>query len=228
MQRIGILGGISAASTLHYYDTLHRLYYQAHGDYYYPEILVNSLNFQHFTDLENSADPEPYRQYILQGLARLARAGADFAVMAANSPHSVLEDIRPQLPLPVVSILDAVGRRARELGMKRLLLTGIAYTMRGTFYPRGLAPYGIQVVVPTPEEQQRIDHIIFSQLAIHQVDAASKAFFLELLASYPVDGVILGCTELPQLVTQADTAVPLLNSLELHCQAALQYAALPS
>ena len=60
------------------------------------------------------------------------------------------------------------------------------------------------------------------------MDAASKAFFLELLASYPVDGVILGCTELPQLVTQADTAVPLLNSLELHCQAALQYAALPS
>ena len=95
--------------------------------------------------------------------------------------------------------------------------------MRGIFYQQGLKKYGIEVITPSPEEQDTINGIIFSELVINEVNPASKKRFLQIIESYPVDGVILGCTELPQLISQRDTQVSLLNSLLLHCTAALDY-----
>ncbi len=224
MKKIGILGGISAASTLHYYERLHAVFFRENKHYYYPEIVIDSLNFQYFTDLENQNRMDEYRQYILSGLNNLQKAGAEFAIMAANSPHSVLADIIDAAPLPILSIVDAVGQRAQKSGLKKLLLTGIAYTMQGTFYHSGLKKYGIEVLVPSKEEQETIDQIIFSELVINRVTDVSKRKFLKTISSYPVDGVILGCTELPQLVSQADTGICLLNSLEIHCEETLKYA----
>jgi aspartate racemase len=224
MKKIGIMGGISAASTLHYYQMLHDLFYERHHHYYFPEMVIDSLNFQYFTDLENEHRTEEYKAYIAQSFQNLKSAGADFIIMAANSPHAVIDAI-PSAPYPpVLSIVDAVGACARGLGFKKLLLTGISYTMQSTFYQTGLLKYGIEVITPTPEEQAIINTIIFSELVINITTEASKKKFIEIIASYSVDGVILGCTELPQLVTQADTTQYLLNSLAIHCQAALNYA----
>lgn len=224
MKRIGILGGISLASTLAYYKTITDFYYDRFQDYYYPEILINSLNFQYFTDLEDQNRMEEYKAYILEGISRLEKAGADFVLMAANSPHSVLEEIRPQIALPVVSIVDAVAEKAQEMGLKTVLLTGIRYTMQRTFYQEGFRKYGIHVLVPNAQEQETINQIIFGELVIHKKTKAAQDAFKEILSRYKKDGVILGCTELPLLLEQGDVDFPLLNSLELHCRAALEAA----
>ncbi|WP_312048175.1 aspartate/glutamate racemase family protein [Anaerotignum sp.] len=118
MKKFGIIGGINSASTLHYYKTLHDLFYNQYHHYYYPEIVIDSLNFQYFTDLENENRMDEYKQYIINSFHNLERAGADFAIMAANSPHSVLEDIRKDISIPVISIVDAVGQKAKDLGSK--------------------------------------------------------------------------------------------------------------
>lgn len=144
--------------------------------------------------------------------------------MAANSPHSVLEKIRPQIALPVVSIVDAVAREAKKMGLKTVLLTGIRYTMQRTFYQEGFQKYGIQVLVPNAEEQDTINHIIFDELVIHKKTKAAQDTFQAILSRYPTDGVILGCTELPLLLQQDDTEIPLLDSMKLHCRAALDFA----
>ncbi|WP_304507864.1 aspartate/glutamate racemase family protein [Anaerotignum sp.] len=224
MKKIGIVGGISSASTLHYYKTLHDLFYQRYHHYYYPEMVIDSLNFQYFTDLENENRMAEYKDYILHSFHTLKRAKADFAIMAANSPHSILEEIRGDIQIPVLSIVDAVGKKAQSLGLKKLLLTGIAYTMQSSFYETGLMKYGIQVITPTPEEQEIINQIIFSELVINLIQESSQKTFLKIISSYSVDGVILGCTELPQLVSQGDTDICLLNSLEIHCQETIKYA----
>lgn len=224
MKRIGILGGISLASTLAYYKTITDFYYDRFHDYYYPEILINSLNFQYFTDLEDQNRMEEYKAYILEGISRLEKAGADFVLMAANSPHSVLEEIRPQIALPVVSIVDAVAEKAQEMGLKTVLLTGIRYTMQRTFYQEGFRKYGIHVLVPNAQEQETINQIIFGELVIHKKTKAAQDAFKKILSHYKKDGVILGCTELPLLLEQGDVDFPLLNSLELHCRAALEAA----
>lgn len=223
MKKIGILGGISSASTIHYYDTLHNLYYKEFMNYYFPEMIIESLNFQYFTDLENADNMVDYEKYIIKGINNLKNAGADFVIMAANSPHSVLEDVCQQVDIPILSIVDAVARKAKKLGLKKLLLTGIMYTMQRDFYPKGLSKYDIQVVIPTLKEQEIINNIIFNELAINKSSSTSKKKFLEIVSSYDVDGVILGCTELPQLVSKEDTNMTLLNSLEIHCEEAIQY-----
>lgn len=138
MKKIGILGGISYTSTLRYYEYLHELHYQHRGDYYYPEMVIESMNFQYFTDLENEGPQENYESYILKGLQDLQAAGSDFLIMAANSPHSVLADIRPHLAVPVLSIVDAVGRKAQSMGLKK---TGV--NRYSTYHERILLSRGI-------------------------------------------------------------------------------------
>lgn len=95
--------------------------------------------------------------------------------------------------------------------------------MGSNFYHIGLLKYGIEVVTPTVEEQEIINRIIFSELVINSVSESSKRTFLKIISSYPVDSVILGCTELPQLISQNDTDLCLLNSLKIHCEETIKY-----
>lgn len=133
-KKIGIIGGISAASTIHYYKRLTDLYYEKYQDYYYPEILIHSLDFQYFTDLENEHRKEEYIDYIFRKINGLERAGAEVVIMAANSPHSVFKEIEQLVNVPMISIVESTALKAMEKKYAKLLLTGIKYTMQSTFY----------------------------------------------------------------------------------------------
>ena len=221
-RRIGILGGISHKSTARYYELIHEKYFQKHGDYRYPEVVVFSLDFQRFTDLENRGDREGYIGYIVEGVASLERAGVDFIVMAANSPHAVYEEVRERANVTMISIAEVTAQKAKEEGLKTLLLVGIKFTMQSTFYHEVCEKHGIEVITPSEEEQEEIDRMIFDELVIGIFMEESKRRLLEIIEGYDVDGVILGCTELPLILGQGDADVRLLDTLELHVEAALE------
>ncbi|KPU43474.1 putative amino-acid racemase [Oxobacter pfennigii] len=223
-KKIGILGGISHTSTIKYYQTIMNLYYERFGNYYYPEIIIHSLDFQYFTDLENELKLQEYEDYIVYSIHCLENAGADFIIMAANSPHSVLSNVIKRACIPILSIVDAVGVEAQKKNLKKLLLTGIKYTMQSDFYKSGMRKYGIEVITPNDAEQNLINQIIFQELVLDNMLDKSRENFLEIINRYPADGVILGCTELPLLLDNKDTRIRLLNSLNLHCEMALNYA----
>jgi aspartate racemase len=224
MKRIGILGGISHESTAVYYQRLHAEYFARRQDYYYPEVIVYSLNFQRFTDYEDRGEMGPYVEYILQGLDALQRAGADFALMAANSPHAVFPQVAAQTTLPLLSIVEVTAKAAQARGLRRLLLLGIRFTMQATFYADVCARYGIDVITPDADEQNIINRIIFEELVVGNFRAESRQLLLRIIEQYAVDGVILGCTELPLLLRASDTTTPLLDTLTLHVKAAVDYA----
>lgn len=224
MKRIGILGGISHESTAVYYQRLHAEYFARRQDYYYPEVIVYSLNFQKFTDYEDRGEMEPYVEYILQGLDALQQAGADFALMAANSPHAVFPQVAAQTTLPLLSIVEVTAQAAQARGLRRLLLLGIRFTMQATFYADVCARYGIDVITPDADEQNIINRIIFEELVVGNFRAESRQLLLRIIEQYAVDGVILGCTELPLLLRASDTTTPLLDTLTLHVKAAVDYA----
>jgi aspartate racemase len=224
MKRIGILGGISHESTAVYYQRLHAEYFARRQDYYYPEVIVYSLNFQRFTDYEDRGEMGPYVEYILQGLDALQRAGADFALMAANSPHAVFPQVAAQTTLPLLSIVEVTAKAAQARGLRRLLLLGIRFTMQATFYADVCARYGIDVITPDTDEQNIINRIIFEELVVGNFRAESRQLLLLIIEQYAVDGVILGCTELPLLLRASDTTTPLLDTLTLHVKAAVDYA----
>ena len=226
-RRIGVLGGISHESTMRYYGLIHEKYYQRRGNYHYPEVVIFSLDFQRFTDLEARGDADGYIEYIMEGIRSLEKAGADFIVMAANSPHSVFEEVEEMCRVPMISIVEATAERAEREGMRTLLLTGIKFTMQSTFYQDVFRRRRIEVVTPSDEEQEEINSIIFGELVLGVFREESRRRLLEIVESRDVDGVILGCTELPLIISQEDTNVRLLDTVEIHVDAALELSLSP-
>ena len=228
-KRIGILGGISHESTVVYYDLILRKHFARSKNYYYPEIVIFSLDFQRFTDYEDRGERAAYIAYIRAGVEALAAAGAEFVLMAANSPHAVFEAVARTSPVPMLSIVEVTARAAVRAGLRKLLLLGIKFTMQGDFYPRTLAGQGIDVITPSEPEQDEINQLIFQELVIGEFRVETKARLLAIIEQYRVaaaiDGVILGCTELPLILKQSDCTLPLLDTLDLHATAALELAA---
>jgi len=223
-KRIGILGGISHESTIRYYEIILKEYHRRYGDYYYPEIVIFSLNFQKFTDNENGEDMGKHVEYIMEGVRALQDAGADFIVMAANSAHRVFDEVQRLATVPILSIVQITCQKAKQIGMKRLLLLGAKVTMESPIYPDACRELGIHLIVPAAKAQDAIDRIIFDELVLGEFKETSKRRLLNIIGGYDVDGAILGCTELPLILKPGDADVDLLDTMTLHAIAALDYA----
>ncbi len=128
-KKIGILGGISPESTIKYYDHIIKQYHARCNDYYYPEIIIYSLDFQRFTDFENNGNKVGYIEEIMGGILALQNAGAGFVIMAANSPHAVFEEVEQLAAVPMLSIVDVTAGQAQRQGLQNLLLTGIKFLL---------------------------------------------------------------------------------------------------
>ena len=224
MKRIGILGGMSYESTIKYYDLLLHKYFDEYNDYNYPEILIYSLNFQKVIDYELGNDTPKYVDYFMSGINSLQNGGVDFIIMAANSPHAVYDALVQKVEVPILSIVEATAERALEMGLNKLLLIGIKFTMQSSFYQRIFKISNMEVITPEDVEQDLIDQIIFDELVIGKFKNESKQKLLEIIHNYKVDGIILGCTELPLILHKNDTNIKLLDTIEIHVDAALRYA----
>jgi aspartate racemase len=223
-KRIGILGGISAESTAEYYLRIIRGASSQQEEGPYPEVVIYSLDFQRFTAVEDSDDRAAYIAEIMTGIRALERAGAEFILMAANSPHVVFDDIQALASVPLLSIVEVTASEAQARGLSRLLLLGIRFTMQASFYQDACRRVGVEVITPDEPEQDEINHIIFDELTRAIFQDASRARLLDIISRYAVDGVILGCTELPLILKPGDAPVVLLDTLGLHVRAALDYA----
>ena len=223
MKRIGILGGMSYESTLKYYDLILQKYFEKHNDYHYPEVVIFSLNFQKLIDYELGDDKEKYIDYLMSGIRSLENAGVSFIAMTANSPHAVYEELDNLAKVPLLSIVEATADRANQEKMRKLLLLGIKFTMQSTFYQEYCKELGIEVITPSDGEQDEINNIIFNELVIGFFKQDSKRRLLQIINQYEVDGVILGCTELPLILNQKDTEIKLLDTVEIHTKAILNY-----
>jgi aspartate racemase len=222
-RRIGILGGMSHESTIKYYALILQKYFKKFQNFSYPEIVIFSLNFEKLIDLELGDKKADYIKYLMTGINSLKKAGACFILMAANSPHSVFNNLKNLSEIPILSIVECTAEVARKEKMKKLLLLGIKFTMQSTFYQTAFENLKIKVLTPSLEEQNEIDRIIFEELVLGTIKQKSKQRLLKIINHYEIDGVILGCTELPLILNQTDTDIRLLDTVEIHTDAALEY-----
>ena len=156
MKTVGIVGGIAPDSTIEYYRQI-IAQYRAHssaGDY--PSIIINSINLRRMIDLITANELAAVTDYVLDAILRLARAGADFALLASNTPHLVFDDLRARSPLPLISIVETACAEVESLGMKRVGLFGTRFTMRANFYPNVFSRAGIEIILPGDSEQDYI------------------------------------------------------------------------
>ena len=221
--RIGILGGMSYESTIKYYEKILESYYRQIHNYSYPEIVIFSLDFQKVIDLEHRDNKEEYVEYLMEGIKSLENAGATFIIMAANSPHAVYVDLIKLTQVPILSIVKATAEKANKENLKKLLLLGIKFTMQSSFYQDHFENLGMQIIIPKEREQDDINSIIFNELVIGNFKQESKKRLIEIISSYKIDGVILGCTELPLILHQKDFPIKILDTVEIHVEAALKY-----
>ncbi|MCD4833839.1 MAG: amino acid racemase [Bacteroidales bacterium] len=223
-KRIGILGGISPQSSALFYKKIIEKHYQKYKDHYYPEIVMFSVDFGKLKDYQNNPDQTDYINELVKGISILERAGADFAVIASNTPHRVFSEIEKRTSIQLLSIVDSTANYAIKNGYKKLLLLGTAYTMKEEFYKNGLKAQNIHAVVPSEAEQEMINNIIFNELILGDVENQSKNAVLGIINKHSVDAVILGCTELSLLITDRDTDIPLIDTTDVHAEATLNFA----
>lgn len=158
----------------------------------------------------------------MQSIHALESAGADFIIISANTPHTVFDELAEQTKVPMISIVECTAEKANDLKLKKLLLLGTKFTMQKDFFPRCFKKFDIQVIPPSFDEQATIHKIIEKELARGMVKKESKRRLLTIIGRYKVDGVILGCTELPLILTKKDTKLTLLDTVDIHTDAVLK------
>src|SRR6059058_6270444 len=133
MKTLGMIGGLGPESTVDYYQKIIALYRERTGDGSYPEFIINSVDLKKGLDFMDANDLTGMADYLLQGVGKLARAGADFGLISANTPHIVFEEVASKSPIPLISIVEATCAAAKTRNLKRLALFGTRFTMQGTF-----------------------------------------------------------------------------------------------
>ena len=226
-KKIGILGGMSPESTIEYYQYITRTYTQRFGDYGYPEIIIYSVSFQPYVDWPNNERWDLVAQGLSQAAQRLEAAGADFILIATNTMHLVLDQVRANVHIPILSLPDVVAEAILAKGIKSVGLLGTRFTMERNLYQDALARKGITVLIPDADDREVVNRVIYEELVAGQIRAESRAAYLDIiqkLMARGAQGVILGCTEIPLLVSEADAGLPLFDTTLLHAEAALNYA----
>lgn len=228
MQTIGILGGMSWESTAVYYRRLNELVRGHVGGLASARVLLHSFDFSRIETLQHADDWDALGATLSEAAGGLRAAGADFLLIATNTMHLVADRIELESGLPVLHIADATGAAIASLGAKRVALLGTRFTMERGFYADRLAErYGIECLTPAKDDRETIHRIIYDELCVGTIAGGSRGAVADIIASLVEQGaeaVILGCTELPLLISDADASVPVLDTTELHVRAAVQRA----
>jgi aspartate racemase len=226
MKTLGIIGGLGPESTIDYYGKIIAFYRQRTGDGSYPQFIINSIDMKKGLDFMDANNLIGMTDYLLEEIARLARAGATFGLISANTPHIVFDEVASKSPLPLISIVEATCAAAKARKLKRLALLGTRYTMQATFYPKVFSREGIELLVPDPEDQNYIHHKYFNELVSGKFLPETRAGLLAIVdrikAKSDIDGVILAGTELPLILRNSEhNRIPFLDTTEIHCEAAV-------
>jgi len=226
MKTLGIIGGLGPESTIDYYQRIIALYRERTGDGSYPEFIINSVNLTKGLDFMAVNDLAGMADYLLEGIGKLARAGADFGLISANTPHIVFDDVAPKSPIPLISIVEATCAAAKARKLKRLALFGTRYTMQATFYPKVFSREGIELLVPEPNDQDYIHDKYMNELVPGKFLPETRASLLAIVdrmkAKSDIGGVILAGTELPLILRDPEhNGIPFLDTTKIHVEAAV-------
>lgn len=226
MKTLGIIGGMSAESTVTYYLEINRLINRAQGGNTSAPILLDSLNFEEIVQLQRSGNWQKTGEVLANSARKLQQMGADAILLATNTMHKNAPEIEQAISVPFLHILDGTASAIKSQGLRKIGVLGTAFTMQDPFYRNGLAARGIDAVMPNLSAQAELHRIIFEELCRGKFLPESKAFYLNIidqLANQGAEGVILGCTEIGLLVQQADHSLPFFDTAQLHSQAAVAF-----
>ena len=226
MKTIGLLGGMSWESTQLYYRDINLGVRERLGGLHSAKLLLHSVDFAEIERYQVQGEWQRAGEFLASAAAGLEAAGAELLLICTNLMHKVAPQIEERIGVPLLHIADAAGRAIAAQNLKKVGLLGAIYTMEESFYRDRLREkFDIEVLIPLRPARELVSRVIFDELCCGELRPESKAAYLEVieeLAAQGAEGVILGCTEIPLLIQQQDTDLPLFNTTALHAAYALE------
>ncbi|NCD11661.1 MAG: amino acid racemase [Epsilonproteobacteria bacterium] len=223
MKKVGIIGGLGPQTTIDYYTSIIAKYQEKVGikdDL--PELVINSINMYDIYRWLANNEIEELTTYITNAVRALEKSGADFVVIAGNTPHIVFKEIQRNIAIPMISIVEETYQAAQRLHLKKVGFLGTQFTMENDFFKKPFIDNNIQIIIPNASERvyihQKITDELFKNIINLETHKRFSDIIYQMVKEESVEGIILGCTELPLLFKNQPLGIPLLNPAEIHIE----------
>jgi len=228
MKTIGLIGGLSWVSTIDYYRILNQEMNARLGGHHSARIIMYSVEQADIISPTIQENWDNIERIVISAARTLEQAGADFIMICSNTIHKVADAVRSHIQTPILHIAEVTGQKIKTEGFSKVALLGSKSTMEDDFYKAILTKkYGLEIFIPTIEERETIDSIIFDELIDFRVYPSSKKKYIAIinrLIDEGAEGIILGCTEISILVKSEDCRAPIFDTTTIHALAAVEYA----
>lgn len=222
MKKLGLVGGTAPESTLVYYRDINHLVHERTNGKTFPELSIESVNLYRALEYCKKQRYEELIAYLLQAIQNLAKGGAEFAVLTANTMHVVYDALEIQSPIPLVSIVDAVCEEAKRRNLKKVGLLGTIFTMKGHFFKAPFLKQGIEIITPSESVMELVNDRIANELEMGIVKESTTQELIDVISEMQeksgIEAIILGCTELPLALNEENCPVPCLDTMEIHIE----------
>ena len=227
MKIIGLLGGMSWESTVSYYEAINQIISKKLGGLHSAKCLISSVDFAEIEHLQAIGDWQKSGNLLAREAKRLENAGADCIVICTNTMHKVAPMIEQVISIPLLHIAEETRKVIERDKINKIALLGTKYTMTQDFYKEKVIEHGIEVMVPTKDDVEFVNQVIYEELCLGKIRKESKERYVTIidqLAEQGAQGVILGCTEIGLLIKQEDTKVKLFDTTKIHAESAALYS----
>jgi aspartate racemase len=224
MKKLGMVGGLGPESTVEYYNTIISLFRTQTGQDCYPEFSIYSLDVRKVANWLEAGDRPAVARYLIDAIEKLARAGAEFAAISANTPHIVFDEVRMASPIPLISIVETTAKAVKASGWKRPALWGTRFTMQSDFYPKVFSREGLNLEVPSPDDQEYLHDKYMNELVRGIFQDQTRRGLLRIVdrmqEEKQIDAVMLAGTELSLILREpTHNGIPFLDTLRVHAEA---------
>lgn len=228
MKTIGLIGGMSWESSAVYYQLINQQIKEKLGGNHSAKSLMYSVDFNEIEKLQHAGQWEKLTTIMIEAADKLEKAGADFVVICTNTMHKMAPEIEAQLSIPLLHIADATAKAIHKKGLKKIALLGTNFTMSQDFYKGRLKEkHQLEVLIPNETDRMIVHNIIYNELIYGDFREESRQKYktiIQKLQQAGAEGVILGCTEIPLLIKQKDSPIPVFDTTSIHALEAVNFA----
>lgn len=227
MKSLGLIGGTSWHSTVDYYKVINQYVNDHFGNNTNPPLMIFTMNQSMMSKFQKTSQWDRIADMISDAAIRLENAGAAQLMICANTPHKVYEEVVERINTPILHIADAVADAVERRQLDKVGFIGTKYSMEEDFVTKRISRRGIDLLVPKDADiREGLQSIIEEELCFGKINDRSKVYVLKViqkLIDQGAQGVVLGCTEFPLMISNNDLDVPVFNTSEIHALAGAQF-----
>ena len=227
MKTIGLIGGMSWESTLVYYKIINEKIRELLGGFHSAKCIIVSTDFAEIEELQHKNNWQELDDKMVEAAQQTEKAGADFILLCTNTMHLCSNAIVKNTSVPFIHIAQATAEKILEKGFRKVALLGTKFTMEKEFYKSVLAENGIETLIPDEADRELVHRVIYSELVHGKIKNESQDNYRQIIKKLEkkgAEGVILGCTEIPLLISETDVDIPVLDTTKIHAEKAVKSA----